>query len=188
EINGNPYRIQSYLGGADGISNIMQRTRNGYYLRKFRNPAQLDPNTGTALFKKYRLGELYLNYAEAANEAYGPIPEVYTAVNTVRARVDMPGLPLGLTKDEMRERIRRERRVELAFEEHRIWDVRRWKILDETDKLTTGIEWTKTGDNQFTGKRIVAGRRKSWTDNHLIIPILLSELILMPLWNQNPGW
>lgn len=188
EINGNPYRIQSYLGGADGISNIMQRTRNGYYLRKFRDPKQLDPNTGTALFKKYRLGEIYLNYAEAANEAYGPTPEVYNAVNTVRDRVDMPHLPEGLNKDQMRERIHRERRVELAFEEYRIWDVRRWKILSQTDKLTTGIEWTKTGDNQFTGKRIVAGRRKSWTDNHLIIPIPLSEMILMPLWEQNPGW
>src|SRR5690606_4444017 len=95
DINGQPYRIQSYLGGADGISNIMQRTRNGYYLRKFRDPKQTDPNTGTALFKKYRLGELYLNYAEAANEAYGPTPEVYAAVNTVRDRVDMPGLPDG---------------------------------------------------------------------------------------------
>lgn len=187
-INGNPHWIQSYLGGADGISNIMQRTRNGYYLRKFRDPKQSDPNTGTALFKKYRLGEIYLNYAEAANEAYGPTTEVYNAVNTVRDRVDMPALPLGLTKDEMRERIRRERRVELAFEEHRIWDVRRWKILTQTDKLTTGIEWTKTGENQFTGKRIVAGRRKSWTENHMILPIPLTEMILMPLWEQNPGW
>ncbi len=188
EINGKPYAIQAYLGGADGISNLMQRTKNGYYLRKFRNPAQLDPNTGTALFKKYRLGEIYLNLAEAANEAYGPTAEVYEAVNTVRARVNMPQLPDGLSREEMRERIRRERRVELAFEEHRIWDVRRWKILDKTDKLTTGMEWTKTGETTFTVKRIVAGRRKSWTDNHLIIPIPLSELILMPLWQQNPGW
>lgn len=188
EINGAPYRIQSYLGGADGISSIMQRTRNGYYLRKFRNPAQLDPNTGTALFKKYRLGEIYLNYAEAANEAYGATGEVYDAVNIVRARAGMPGLPGGLTKDQMRERIRRERRVELAFEESRFWDVRRWKILDQTDKLTTGIEWTKLAEDTFAGKRIVAGRRKSWTDNHLVIPIPLSELILMPLWEQNPGW
>lgn len=188
EINGRPYHIQSYLGGADGISNLMQRTKNGYYLRKFRNPAQLDPNTGTALFKKYRLGEIYLNFAEAANEASGPTAEVYSAINTVRGRVGMPDLPEGLTKDQMRERIHRERRVELAFEEHRIWDVRRWKILDQTDKLTTGIEWTRNADATFTGKRIVAGRRKSWTDNHLIIPIPLSELILMPLWEQNPGW
>lgn len=187
EINGQPYYIQSYLGGSDGISNIMQRTGNGYYLRKFRDPAQLDPNTGTARFKKYRLGELYLNYAEAANEAYGPTEAVYDAVDAVRDRAAMPGLPKGLNKEQMRERIRRERRVELAFEEHRFWDVRRWEILSNTDKLTTGMEWTKTG-NRFTGKRIVTGRRKSWTDNHLIFPIPLSELTLMPLWEQNPGW
>lgn len=188
EINGQPYRIQSYVGGADGISNLMQRTHNGYYLRKFRNPKQLDPYTGTALFKKYRLGEIYLNYAEAANEAYGPTAEVYNAVNTIRARVNMPQLPAGLTKEQMRERIHRERRVELSFEEHRIWDVRRWKIIGQTDKLTTGVEWTKTGEGQFTGKRIVVGRRKTATDNYLIIPIPLSELTLMPRWQQNPGW
>jgi len=188
EINGVPYRIQSYLGGADGISNLMQRTGNGYYLRKFRDPAQLDPNTGTARFKKYRLGEIYLNLAEASNEAYGPTEEVYQAVNTIRSRVNMPALPPGLSKEQMRERIRRERQVELSFEEHRFWDVRRWKILHETDKLTTGMEWRKTGENTFVGKRIVADRRKSWTDNHLIFPIPLSELVLMPLWEQNPGW
>ncbi|MCF3111307.1 RagB/SusD family nutrient uptake outer membrane protein [Niabella sp. CC-SYL272] len=188
DVNGKPYRIQSYVGGADGISNLQQRTHNGYYLRKFRNPKQLDPNTGTALFKKYRLGEIYLNYAEAANEAMGPVSEVYDAINTVRARAKMPQLPGGLSKDEMRERIRRERRVEMAFEEQRIWDVRRWKILGQTDKLTTGIEWTKTGEGQFAGKRIIAGRRKSFTDNYMIIPIPTSELTLMPLWEQNPGW
>lgn len=187
EINAQPYYIQSFLGGADGISNIMQRTGNGYYLRKFRDPAQQDPNTGTARFKKYRLGELYLNLAEAANEAYGPNGDVYGAVNAIRARAGMPALPEGLSKEEMRERIRRERRVELAFEEHRFWDVRRWKILDKTDRLTTGMEWTRAGSG-FTGKRIVTGRRLSWTDNHLMFPIPLSELTLMPLWEQNPGW
>ncbi len=188
EINDQPYHIQSFVGGADGISNIMQRTKNGYYLRKFRDPEQRDPNTGSARFKKYRLGEIYLNLAEASNEAYGPTEEVYEAVNAIRARANMPVLPAGLSKEDMRNRIRRERTVELAFEEHRIWDVRRWKILHLTDKLTTGMEWTKTGEGQFTGKRIIAGRRKSWTDNHLVIPIPLSELILMPLWEQNPGW
>jgi len=148
----------------------------------------LDVNTGTARFKKYRMGEVYLNFAEAANEAYGPTKDVYDAVNAIRSRAKMPDLPDGLNKDQMRERIRRERRVELAFEEFRFWDVRRWKILSQTDKLTTGIEWIKKPDNTFSGKRIVAGRRKSWVDNHLIFPIPLAEIVLMPLWNQNPGW
>src|SRR5690606_23640883 len=72
EINGQPYYIHPLIGAAAGISIIPQRPGNGYYLRKFRDPAQLDPNTGTARFKKYRLGELYLNYAEAVIEAFGP--------------------------------------------------------------------------------------------------------------------
>lgn len=187
DIDGKAHYIQSYLGGADGISSIMQRTGNGYYLRKFRDPKQLDPNTGTSRFKKYRLAELYLNYAEAANEANGPNIEVYNAVNAVRNRAKMPDLPQGLSKEEMRTRIQRERQVELAFEEHRFWDVRRWKILEDTDKLTTGIEWSKSGNN-YIGKRIVTGRRKSYTENHLILPIPFGELTLMKKWYQNPGW
>lgn len=187
-VNGKPHYIQSYLGGADGISNVMQRSGNGYYLRKFKDPKHLDGNVATALFKKYRFGEIFLNYAEAANEAYGPNAEVYAAINKIRRRVGMPNLPEGLTKEEMSVRIRRERMVELAFEEHRFWDVRRWKILSETDKLTTGMEWTKLPDGSFKQRRIVVDRRKSWTDNHLIIPIPLNELTLMPKWHQNPGW
>lgn len=188
EVNGRPYHIESFLGGADGISNIMQRTGNGYYLRKFRDPQQRDPNTGTARFKKFRLGELYLNHAEAANEAYGPTPEVYGSINAIRARAGMPALPDGLSKEQMRERIHRERRVELAFEEHRFWDVRRWKILHLTDKLTTGMEWTKVADQVFDGRRIVVGRRSSWAEGYQVLPIPLNELILLPLWEQNPGW
>src|SRR5690606_41469203 len=105
----------------------------------------------------------------------------------LRRRAGLHDWRAGRSNDEMRDRIGRERRVELAFEEHRFWDVRRWDILDKTDKLTAGMEWTKDG-NTFTNRRIVADRRKSWTENHLVFPIPSSELTLMPLWEQNPGW
>ena len=59
------------------------------------------------------------------------------AVNKVRERVGMPALPEGLTKDQFEIRYRNERRVELAFEGHRYFDVRRWKILSETDGFVT---------------------------------------------------
>jgi len=80
----------------------------------------------------YRYGEVLLNYAEAQNEAVGPDASVYEAINTLRARpgTDLPGLPAGLTQAEMRDEIRHERRVELFYEGHRLYDIWRWKIAE----------------------------------------------------------
>jgi hypothetical protein len=72
-----------------------------------------------------RYAEVLLNYAEAENEANGPA-NAYAAINQVRARVGMPALPTGLTQAQMRDRIRHERRVELALEGFRYFDLRRW--------------------------------------------------------------
>ncbi|RZM22820.1 MAG: RagB/SusD family nutrient uptake outer membrane protein [Pedobacter sp.] len=186
-IWGNNHYVASFIGGIDGLANLRSRTHNGYYLRKFIDPVLRNGNIGNVRWKKYRLAELYLNYAEAANEAYGATSEVYDAIYAIRDRVAMDGLPVGLDVDQMRERIRRERQVELAFEEHRFWDVRRWKVLDKTDKLTTGIAWTKTG-TVFTGKRIVVDRRLAWDNKFLIFPIPLLEISRLPAFDQNPGW
>ncbi|GGC30174.1 hypothetical protein GCM10011386_22730 [Parapedobacter defluvii] len=149
-INGKVHTVETFVGGADQLIKSPPNrinTHTGYYLRKFIDPKLAINQISSARFKKYRLAELYLNLAEAANEANGPTGEVYEAINTIRNRVNMPNLPLGLSKEEMRERIHRERRVELVWEEHRFWDVRRWKILHETDKLVTGMEIRKTGGN-----------------------------------------
>lgn len=84
----------------------------------------------------FRLAELYLIKAEALNEYYAtPNQEVYDAINEVRSRVDMPKLPITSEDNSqigMRKRIRNERRVELFFEGHRYWDVRRWKVGDKS--------------------------------------------------------
>jgi hypothetical protein len=80
-----------------------------------------------------RYAEVLLMYAEAANEVDGPTPEVYSAINQIRSRADvlMPPLPAGLTQDQMRNSIRHERRIELAFEGFRYDDLKRWKIADK---------------------------------------------------------
>lgn len=88
----------------------------------------------------FRLAEAYLNYAEALNEVQGPVKEAYTAVNTIRERSGMPDLPTGLSKDEFRIRVRNERAVELAYEEHRFWDVRRW-LIAENEGVMQGNFW-----------------------------------------------
>lgn len=153
-INGKIHIVETFIGGADQLIKSPPNrinTHTGYYLRKFVDPKLSINQNSSALFKKYRLAELYLNFAEAENEVNGPNANVYAAINIIRDRVGMPNLPSDLDKEKMRERIRRERRVELAWEEHRFWDVRRWKILHETDKLVTGMEIRSRGENPGSG-------------------------------------
>jgi hypothetical protein len=85
----------------------------------------------------FRYAEILLNYAEAANEFEGPTGNVYSAVEQIRVRAGLNPyqLPAGLSKEQMREVIRNERQIELAFEGHRFWDVRRWlQIKPKTRK------------------------------------------------------
>src|SRR5690606_21756207 len=131
-------------------------------------------------YKQFRLAELYLNLAEAENEANGPTDIAYEAVNKVRERAGMPDFPAGLSKEEFQKRIRRERRVEFALEENRFYDVKRWKILADVGKVTTGMEWTRDEDGSLTNRRIVTIRRNSWTDKYLLFPIPLGETVKMP--------
>ena len=187
-IKGVETRIESYKGGKHGISGIKQRTPTGYYMRKFVDPKVRSAAEGTTTYKQFRLAEIYLNLAEAENEANGPTTVAYNAVNTVRARAGMPNFPEGLSKEEFRERIQRERRVEFALEENRFYDMRRWKILQEVGKITTGMEWTKLSNGTLTNQRIVTIRRRSWEDKYLLFPIPLGETIKMPGMTQNPGW
>ncbi|RZK60773.1 MAG: RagB/SusD family nutrient uptake outer membrane protein [Pedobacter sp.] len=193
-INGAIHTIETFQGGADQlIKNPPNRanTHTGYYLRKFIDPRIQSNQPHNSRWKKYRLAEIYLNLAEAENEVNGPTAAAYAAVNVVRNRAQMPNLPAGLDKDQFRIRVRRERRVEFAMEEHRFWDVRRWKILDQTDKVVTGMEIIKdpvTG--VFTYNRFVTERRNAWTDKYLIFPIPLGEASIIPDFDlhQNPGW
>jgi len=79
-------------------------------------------------------------YAEAQNEIAGPDATVYQAMTGLRARVNMPPFPAGLTKDGMRQRIRHERRIELAFEGLRYFDLKRWHIAGEVlNNVTDGL-------------------------------------------------
>lgn len=108
---------------------------DGYYaVKKWLDPTLVDPDYGTiddGDFVLLRYADILLMYAEAKNEASGPDASVYNAVKEVRGRVNMPELPAGLTKDQMRARIRHERRVEFALEGQRYFDLRRWGIAQQ---------------------------------------------------------
>src|SRR5690606_30481329 len=163
--------------------------RTNYYWRKY---MQEDYNLGTGSgfsprrFILFRLSELYLNYAEALNETLSaPSQEVYDAIVIIRNRAGQPDLPPGLSKEQMRERIRRERRVELAMENHRFHDIRRWKIAEHVINgsvygvhLQNGIfTYPKWGDRVFDATK------------HYLFPVPQSEIDKnRGTLSQNPNW
>ncbi len=190
--------ISTREGGNCGISDMPTNKRNtvtGYYLRKFINAdSGADNGNKDGYLRQFRLAELYLNFAEAAFMAYGPDTEVdgmtaREAVNTVRARVGLPGITE--SGEEFLLRLKNERRVELAFEEHRFYDVRRWsepgESLEATDRRVSGMRITEDGKYER-----IYFERNSYAPKYLKLPLPLDEVRKMlehtgKDW-QNEGW
>jgi hypothetical protein len=105
---------------------------SGYYQKKRMNPDAApagDASGQNDVF--YRYAEILLNYAEAQNEAVGPDATVHDAINKIRNRSGLPNLPQDLDKDQMRDIIHSERRVELCFENKRFWDLKRLRVAED---------------------------------------------------------
>lgn len=187
--------VEIWEGGLNAPP-LERATKTGYYLKKYVDETiNLTPGSVTAKehhWAIFRLGEVLLNYAEAMNEAYGPDDAAGLgltargAVNMVRSRASMPGFPAGLSKEEFREKLRNERRVELAFEDHRFWDVRRWKI-GNTTKDIYGMKITKAQDQTFNYEKVLVENRV-WDDKMYLYPIPQSEIYKNNKLTQNPGW
>ncbi|WP_262247913.1 RagB/SusD family nutrient uptake outer membrane protein [Parapedobacter soli] len=126
-----------------------------------------------------RYAEVLLNYAEALNESTGPTDNVYWALNEIRKRpsVGMPLVKQGLTKDEMREVIRLERRVELALEGRYYSDIRRWKIAEQTNNSPI-----------YNAAGGVIERRTFNSQRDYLWAIPPSQIDLNPELEQNPNW
>lgn len=202
-------KIQSWIGGKDGQYNT-NATKTGYYIRKYVNE-NVNLITGGGVLGHtwpfFRLAEIYLNYAEALNEYDPDNTDIAYYINLIRTRAKQPDLPPGLTQEEMRERIRNERRVELAFEEHRAWDVRRWKTAKNTlgadllgmeitikagqtnsSQKLRAIQATNTPANEAFTYRPVLVEKRVFEEKMYWYPIPLNELMKMKDWDQNPGW
>lgn len=185
--------VECWEGGADGPDKN-NASKTGYYLLKYVDP-ELKLLQGQSAIHSWiiiRLGEIYLNYAEAMNEAYGPDGKgIYgksarEAVNEVRGRVGMPEV-LADSKEEMREKIRHERRVELAFEDHRFWDVRRWMTApDDLNAPLKGVKVTRLSYNSFEYQSVEVESR-SFKRSMYFYPIPQNELNITG-WPQNPLW
>ncbi|WP_106831933.1 RagB/SusD family nutrient uptake outer membrane protein [Parabacteroides pacaensis] len=201
--NGNKFKdkiLETYQGGFHALPKD-GGTPTSYYLRKhvleWISFTAGSTTTGRHVWPLFRYAEVFLNYAEALGEAQGPTFKGtvngvnYTmsakeAVDKVRMRSGMPPLPEGLTKTDFIERVHKERRVELAFEGHRFWDLRRWKTGEATENIW-GLVITKNEDDTFEYQRKVVQQR-IWENKMYFYPLANSELFKNNKLVQNTGW
>ena len=185
--------VETFEGGKNG-SPLEGATETGYYLRKYINESvSLDPTNNQKKPHHYilfRYAEILLNYAEAMNELVGPDDvdgidpnldmTARIALNKVRDAANMPDVKdMG---DDFTARLRNERRVELAFEDHRFWDIRRWMTGDVVKDIY-GAHISKSG--KYTKQLI---QKRIWDDKMYLYPIAQGEIYKNPDLGQNPGW
>ena len=182
-------KVATYPEGADASPNP-NATKTGYYLRKFLNEdvnIQTGGSSGGHVVPLFRLAEIYLNYAEALNECDPTNPDIALYLNKVRNRASLPNVS-ALSQEQMRAVIQHERRVELAFEEHRSWDVRRWKIASSTlgaPLMGVQIERKPLGGYTYMPVKV---EQRVFQPKMYWYPIPQSEVLKLKQWKQNNGW
>lgn len=197
--NGNtPINTQADNGtNLDGLNkDVSKSTRTGYYMKKLlRQDINLDPSVNSKQLHyvaRVRYTELYLDYAEAANEAYGPKGGTgYSAYDVIKAIRERAGITstdyldeCANDKDKMRELIRNERRLELCFEGFRFWDLRRWKA--DIKQEAKGVSITNDG----AGKKYsnISVEAREFKDNGYYGPVPYDQILNFPSLVQNAGW
>ncbi|NLA48861.1 MAG: RagB/SusD family nutrient uptake outer membrane protein, partial [Bacteroidales bacterium] len=172
---------QTWTGGMDsrtGPIAAWNGTMSGYYLKKF-VPEDIPPMGSTLRATNpwimFRYAEVLLNYAEA-NYELGKEDSARFYINLVRARPGISMPPVTATGEDLKKKIQQERRIELAFEGHRYFDVRRWKIADVTEsKDINGVTITKLDDDSKTYAPVNLVTRK-WYDKQYLLPIPQTEI------------
>ena len=186
-------------GTDDGIDVKEQRsTRTGYYMKK---RLRMDVNRALGsvtnqqhYIPRIRYTEMYLAYAEAANEAWGPKGDngngysAYDVIKAIRKRAGIGGTSdpyleqCAGDRDKMANLIRNERRLELCFEGFRFWDIRRWK--ENLNEPVRGIDWDRDGHsfNEFVVEE------RNYEDYMYYCPIPNSEILKFSNLVQNRGW
>lgn len=161
----------------------------GYIVRKAMGLGNWDVGGRTLIL--IRLAEIYLSYAECVNEADPSNPEALKYLNLIRERAGIPlygsaELPAPAGQSEMREAIRKERRVELAFENNRFFDVRRWKIAEQTDNGP--IYGLNIGSDMPGFLNVVAFETRVFNKRHYFFPLPSNDVNNDRQIVQNPGW
>jgi starch-binding outer membrane protein, SusD/RagB family len=181
--------------------------KTGYYLRKYVDPS-VDPQyvKQDVPYKHLRYGEVLLNYAEACIEENtgSDLVDARTYINMIRTRAGQPDIAAGLTQAQLRDAIRQERRIELAFEDARFWDVRRWLIGEEAYHQTSAVDvrynttdatvpaYRKTDGSTYGdpvyAKKDTPGDSRLWDKKIYFFPIMRDEMNKNTKLIQNPGY
>ncbi|MBL4677159.1 MAG: RagB/SusD family nutrient uptake outer membrane protein [Mucilaginibacter sp.] len=189
--------LQTYEGGLSKPNGALQQTKTSYYMRKFmgnfENTNSYAGHSTDWLIIRY--ADIVLAYAEAQNEAVGATADVYNALISIRRRAgilpgadNQYGLKSGMAKEEMRVVIQNERRTELAFEENRYWDIRRWKLAETTmNQPRTGLSIAKVG-NTLNFNALDVLTTKFSAPKMYLYPIPYDEVQKNPNMKQTPGW
>ena len=186
------------IGGVNNPSNSAEYSKTGYYMCKFMGKFGEESQYGNKihLWGMFRYAEMLLNYAEAMNEYLSsPSQDVYDAIIALRARAGIEagndespyGLKKNMTQAEMREVIQNERRIEMAFEEQRYWDIRRWRIAEEIFKNPLeGLEIRVKGNT--TSFNEVDVLSTTFDVKRYLYPIPYNEVVKNDNMIQNPKW
>lgn len=199
----NTEALETFQNGSNGEP-LTGGTPTGYYLKKYcQGDIDLRDNSTKKVayhtWITFRLGEFYLNYAEAMfkymelsgqGKAAYALADDFTmtaneAINKTRQRAGMPDFPDDMSNDDWWKKYKNERMVELAFEGHRFWDVRRWKEAQKNFTSIDEMKITKNG-NDFSYTRKTVSRQ--WDDKMYFFPIPRTEIMKNPNLEQNPGW
>lgn len=199
----NSGNIDVVYGGKDSESFHRNASRTGYYLAKFmsKKDNMLVPTQSLSSIHYYpilRKAEVFLNFAEASNEAWGPYVKgpgcKYSAYEVIKEIRKASGGITDLTylnemasdKDSFRKLIQNERRIELAFENHRFFDIRRWLLpLNEGIR---GITVTRDADSQLSYKEKQVEIRNMNDIRYYYLPIPYGELLKNKNLVNNMGW
>jgi starch-binding outer membrane protein, SusD/RagB family len=208
----NTYRVKNvelWDQGEDGTTGKNNPTQINTFLilRKFCNP-RIDASKQTNSWHNtiyIRYAEVLLNYAEAMNEAFGPEVDglgigmtARDAVNLIRQRTTypnlddymgyqggMPDFPAGITKAEFRKEVRQERNVELCFERHLFFDLRRWRVPVESQTKAWFLVPKRNNDKTFTYS--LKSQERAFSTSWYLMPIDDSQILISDV-EQNPGW
>lgn len=189
-------KIETFVGGKNGLP-ITGATPTGYYLKKYVNTTvtfnPTNPVKKTHNWILFRYAEVLLNYAEALNEWKGPdyTDATFTlsakqAVNLVRTQAGMPAFN-ETDKLLFQARLRNERRVELAFEDHRFWDIRRWKIATNPIVIH-GVNVVKDASTGVLSYSKIEVEQRKWEEKMYLYPIAQTEVYINTNLVQNKGW
>lgn len=168
----------------------------GYYLKKFIDPtvnAQFDNQEVPWPFFRYT--EILLNFVEASIKT-DDLPSAVSTLNQIRRRAGMPEYPAGISAGELWDQYVNERRIEMAFEEQRYYDVRRWMIAPtELNEPARGIEIKLTGTNRADPSTwsnysytVFDVQTRAWNNALYFAPIPIDEMNRNPQLVQNPGY